>query len=57
MKEICLIIWMIISLLFVFSIIGLVMFIPKDNWKNIENTPSTWNSIGIKLLNNIIEKK
>ena len=57
MKEVCLIIWMIISLLFVFSIIGLVMFIPKDNWKNIENTPSTWNSIGIKLLNNIIEKK
>ena len=57
MKEICLIIWMIISLLFVFSIIGLVMFIPKDNWENKENTPSTWNSIGIKLLNNIIEKK
>ena len=57
MKEVCLIIWMIISLIFVFSIIGLVMFVPKDHWELKENNPSTWNSIGIKLLNNIIEKK
>ena len=56
MKEFCLIIWMLISLIFVFSIIGLIMFIPKDNWENIENVPSTWYSIGLKLLNSIIEK-
>ena len=56
MKEFCLILWMLISLIFVFSIIGLVMFIPKDSWKNIENAPSTWYSIGLKLLNSIIEK-
>ena len=56
MKEFCLIIWMLISLIFVFSIIGLIMFIPKDQWVNKESTPSTWYSIGIKLLNSIIEK-
>lgn len=56
MKEFCLIIWMLISLIFVFSIIGLIMFIPKDKWENIENVPSTWSSIGLKLLNSIIEK-
>ena len=55
MKALCLIIWMIISLLFVCSIIGLVMFIPKDNWENQENTPSTWYSIGKKLLNSVVE--
>ena len=56
MKEFCLIIWMLISLIFVFSIVGLIMFIPKDQWENKDNTPSTWYSIGIKLLNSIIEK-
>ncbi len=55
MKALCLIIWMIISLLFVCSIIGLVMFIPKDRWKNHENTPSTWHFIGKKLVNSVIE--
>jgi hypothetical protein len=56
MKELCLIVWMLISLIFVCSIIGLVMFIPKDCWENRENTPSTWYSIGKDLLNSIIEK-
>lgn len=56
MKELCLIIWMLISLIFVFSIVGLVMFIPKDNWENEENTPSTWYFIGKKLLNSVTEK-
>lgn len=54
MKAICLIVWMLISLIFVISIIGLFMFVPKDNWENRENTPSTWYSIGKKLLNSII---
>jgi hypothetical protein len=54
MKALCLIIWMVISLLFVCSIIGLVMFIPKDNWEHQDNTPSTWNSIGKKLLNSVV---
>jgi hypothetical protein len=56
MKALCLIIWMLISLLFVCSIIGLVMFIPKDSWERQENTPSTWYSIGKKLLNSVVER-
>lgn len=56
MKGVCLIIWMLISLAFVYSIVGLVMFIPKDCWEHSENTGSTWYSIGKKLLNSIIEK-
>lgn len=56
MKEVCFIIWMLISLIFVCSIVGLVMFISKDDYAHADNTPSTWNSIGINLLNNIIKK-
>jgi ABC-type multidrug transport system permease subunit len=37
MKALCLIIWMVIFFT-ICSIIGLVMFIPKDNW-NIKITP------------------
>jgi cytochrome b subunit of formate dehydrogenase len=55
MKAICLITWMIISLIFVCSIIGLVMFIPKDSWEKYENTPSTWYSIGKKLLDSVVK--
>ena len=56
MKYICLIIWMIISLIFVLSIVGLVMFIPKDTWQGMECIPSTWNSIGKKLIDSVINK-
>jgi type IV secretory pathway protease TraF len=55
MKTLCFIIWMLISVLFVFSLIGLVMFIPKDSWQNQDSTPSTWYSIGMKLLNSSLE--
>ena len=55
MKAFCLVIWMIVSLLFVCSIIGLVMFIPKDQWEHRENTPSTWNTIGLGLFNSLIK--
>ncbi len=55
MKEICLIIWMLISLIFVLSIVGLILFIPKDSWQNQENVPSSWNMIGIKLINSIVK--
>lgn len=54
MKGLCLIIWMLISLLLVCSIIGLLLFIPKDSWENHENTPSTWCTIGKKLLDSVI---
>lgn len=55
MKTICLIFWMLISLLLVFSIIGLILFIPKDRWEKQENTPSTWCYIGRKLLDSVIK--
>jgi type IV secretory pathway protease TraF len=55
MKTLCFIIWMLISMIFVFSLIGLVMFIPKDTWENRDSTPSTWYSIGVKLLNSVLE--
>jgi hypothetical protein len=54
MKAVCLIFWMIISLILVCSVIGLVLFIPKDIWENHENTPSTWSTIGRKLLDAVI---
>ena len=55
MKATCLIVWMIISLILVCSVIGLILFIPKDQYANIDNTPSTWATIGRKLLNAVVE--
>lgn len=56
MKTTCLIIWMFLSFLLVLSVIGLFLFIPKDHWERHESTPSTWSTIGLKLLNSVIEK-
>jgi len=55
MKSVCLIVWMIISLIFVCSIIGLVMFVPKDNYSNAPCNPSTWFSIGKALLKSVVK--
>ena len=56
MKALPLIIWMFISLILVFSVIGLLLFIPGINnsmyYKPISERRSSWNTIGIKLLNN-----
>lgn len=49
-------IWMILTTILVLSIIGLILFIPKDIYEKGENTPSSWMSIGKQLLNNIINK-
>ena len=54
MKGLCLIVWMLISLLFVLSIVGLIMFIPKDHWQNHPNEPSTWAKIGRDLLKAVV---
>lgn len=53
MKELCLIIWMALTILLVFSVIGMLLFIPKDTWQNAENVPSTWMTIGRRLLNSV----
>ena len=59
MKALPLIVWMIISLILATSIIGLVLFIPGSNntgyYMSISDRRSTWNTIGIKLLNNFIK--
>jgi hypothetical protein len=56
MKELALIVWMLLTVVLAFSIIGLVLFVPKDNWSNQENTPSTWMTIGRTLLSSVTEK-
>lgn len=53
MKELCLIIWMVLTIVLVFSIVGMLLFIPKDTWQNAENVPSTWMTIGRRLLNSV----
>lgn len=53
MKGVCLIFWMILSFLLVCTVIGLVLFIPKDTSEYRDNTPSTWATIGRKLLDSI----
>jgi len=55
MKTLALIIWMILTLVLVASIIGMLLLLPKDRYINATNVPSTWNTIGIKLLNSIIK--
>ena len=56
MKGLCLIIWMLITLFFVISIVGLVMFVPKDSWETHPNEPSTWAKIGRDLLKSVVNE-
>ena len=49
------VIWLILSVMLCFSIIGLILFVPKDTYVDIEATPSTWCHIGRELLNKILE--
>ena len=57
MKYLSLIVWMLFSMVLVFSIIGLLLFIPKINYTNYykpqEELRSTWMRIGYGLLQNI----
>ena len=54
MKGICLIVWMLLSLVIVCSVIGLVLFVPIDKWENAPNVPSTWATVGRKLLDAVV---
>ena len=53
MKYILFALWLICSVILACSIIGLLLFVPKDNWENVTATPSTWCTIGLTLLNKI----
>lgn len=54
MKGLCLIIWMLLTLVLVCSLVGLTILVP-DNYENADNVPSTWMKIGIKLLNSVTQ--
>jgi hypothetical protein len=54
MKGICLIVWMLLSLVLVCSVIGLLLFVPKDRYDSKSNEPSTWATVGRKLLDAVI---
>jgi hypothetical protein len=54
--SICLIVWMLLTITLVCSIVGLILFIPKDTYICQDNTPSTWMHIGRTLLDSIIKK-
>lgn len=56
MKAVALIVWMLLTVLLAFSIVGLILFVPKDSYQNAPNVPSTWMTIGIKLLDSVIQK-
>lgn len=51
------IIWLILSVVLCLSVIGLLLFIPKDTYYNADSKPSTWCHIGRELLKNILDSK
>lgn len=55
MKATCLIVWMLVSLILACSIVGLLLFVPIDRYSNHENNPSTWMTIGRKLLDAVVK--
>jgi len=60
MKGLCLIIWMLITLILTFSIIGMVLFIGKHVSYDVgkpEIYKSTWMEIGMGLFNSVISEK
>lgn len=52
MKEIIFILWLFMTLILTFSLVGLCLFIPRDGQDN-----STWMEIGHKLLDAVINNK
>lgn len=58
MKELCLIVWILASLVLVFSVIGMLLFIPKvDSYTHGASTVqrSGWVEIGVTLMKKIVE--
>lgn len=54
MKGFCLILWMFMTLILAFSLVGLLIFIPKEGYNG---DPSTWMQMGLKLLDAVITDK
>jgi hypothetical protein len=58
MKAICLILWMLLTLVLTFSLVGMLLFIPigGDYLKEAKEVRlSTWMAIGIRLLDSVID--
>jgi hypothetical protein len=55
MKATCLIVWMILTLVLTFSIVGMLLFIPHVDYK--EGEPSTWMHLGRTLLTAVLNEK
>lgn len=53
MRGLCLIVWMILTLVLTFSIIGMLLFIPDLD----DGHPSSWMKIGRNLLNSVVNEK
>lgn len=56
MKTILLIIWMVLTIILVLSIVGWFL-LANTNYELGKPDPSTWMSMGLKLLDDVIEKK
>ena len=54
MKGLCLIIWMILTLVLVASVIGLLLIMP-EKYEVGAQKPSSWMQMGMKLLDSVIE--
>ncbi len=47
---------MLLTLVLAFSVVGLILFIPKDSKNFEDSSPSTWMMIGRTLLENVVKK-
>jgi hypothetical protein len=50
-NSILLILWMLCTLCLVCTVIGMLLFVPTQFERGL-NDPSTWMKVGLKLLNN-----
>ena len=55
MKIILLIIWMLFTILLTCSIVGMFLFVPNI-YTTGPNNPSSWMTIGLKLVDKIVNK-
>ncbi len=56
-KCIALIFWMILTVILTCTIVGMILFIPKDRYRGYPDIPSSWMFIGRGLLSSIIKVK
>jgi hypothetical protein len=50
---VCLVVWMLLTIVLTASIVGMLLFVPIDTYQNAPNVPSTWMTVGKTLLNSL----